>query len=72
MDKVKGIVNSLTDIGMALLSLAIVATVLIGGDNLPFVGNVINNITGIITTLGGAGLAGLLSLGIVVWLVQNR
>lgn len=72
MDKVKGIVNSLTDIGMALLSLGIVASVLIGGENLPFVGNVIGNITGIISTLGSAGLAGLLSLGIVVWLVQNR
>ena len=71
-DQAKSWIRSITEIGVALLSLAIVATLLVGKDKMSFLGDVVGNITGLITQLGTAGLAGLISLGVVVWLVQNR
>ena len=58
-DNARKIIGSITDIGMALLALGIVASLLVGPTNLPFVGNVVSNITGLVTQLGSAGLAGL-------------
>ncbi len=71
-DQAKNWVRSLTEIGIALLSLAIVATLLVGKDKMSFLGDVVGNITGLVAQLGSAGLAGLISLGVVLWLVQNR
>lgn len=72
MDMVKKTVSQLTDIGLSLLALAIVASLLVGSANMSFLGDVAGNIVALVKDLGSAGLAGLLSLGIVVWLVQNR
>ncbi len=71
-DNARKIIGSITDIGMALLALGIIASLLVGPTNLPFVGNVVGNITDLVKQLGSAGLAGLISLGVVVWLVQNK
>jgi hypothetical protein len=72
IDQAKSWVRSLTEIGVALLSLAIVASLLVGPANMTFLGNVVENITSLVTSLGSAGLAGLISLGIVLWLMQTR
>ncbi len=72
MDMVKKTVSQLTDIGLSLLALAIVASLLVGSANMSFLGDVAGNIVALVKELGSAGLAGLLSLGILVWLVQNR
>ena len=69
---VKKTVSQLTDIGLSLLALAIVASLLVGSANMSFLGDVAGNIVALVKDLGSAGLAGLLSLGILVWLVQNR
>jgi len=71
-DNTRKIIGSITDIGMALLALAIVASLLVGPDHMSFLGDVTGNITKLIQSLGSAGLAGLLSLGVVIWLVQNK
>ncbi len=68
----KKTIGSITEIGMALLSLAIIASLLVGKDNMSFLGDVVGNITGLVTQLGSAGLAGLISLGVVCWLIGNR
>jgi hypothetical protein len=72
MDMVKKTVSQLTDIGLSLLALAIVASLLVGSANMSFLGDVAGNIVALVKDLGSAGLAGLLSLGIVVLLVQKR
>ena len=72
MDNAKKVIASLTDIGIALLALAIVASLLVGANNMAFLGDVVGNITALVTELGGAGLAGLIALGVVLWLFQNR
>jgi hypothetical protein len=71
-DQAKSWIRSMTEIGVGLLSLAIVATLLVGKDKMSFLGDVVGNITGLITQLGAAGLAGLITLGVVLWLVQNK
>jgi hypothetical protein len=72
LNEAKSWVRSLTEIGVALLSLAIVASLLVGPANMSFLGNVVGNITDLVKTLGSAGLAGLISLGVVLWLVQSK
>ena len=69
--KMKDVVNQITDAGLGLLALAIVAGILIGG-TLPFFGSVVGNLTSVVNQLGEAGLAGLISLGIIAWLFAGR
>jgi len=71
LGKVKGWIGSLTDIGLMLLALAIVAALLVG-TNLPFFGSVTANIMALVKSLGDAGLVGLITLGIIIWLFSAR
>jgi hypothetical protein len=71
-ENARKVVSNLTEIGIALLTLAIVASLLVGKDNMSFLGDVVGNITGLVAALGSAGLAGLISLGVVLWLFQKR
>tara|TARA_B110000090_G_scaffold28300_1_gene29428 strand:- start:256 stop:477 length:222 start_codon:yes stop_codon:yes gene_type:complete len=68
----KKMVGSLTEVAIALLALAIVASLLVGPSNMSFLGDVVGNITSLVQTLGGAGLAGLISLGVVLALFQQK
>ena len=71
LNQVRTWIGSLTDIGFALIGLGIVLGILIG-NKLPFVGDVVGNLTALITTLGAAGLVGLIALGIIIWLLRSR
>jgi hypothetical protein len=71
MQTVKNWVGALTEIGLMLLALAIVAAVLVG-PQLPFFGGVVANLIAMINDLGKAGLVGLIALGVIVWLFANR
>ena len=71
LDNAKKAIANLTEIGVALLALAIVASLLVGGSNMAFFGSVGGNITSLVSQLGSAGLAGLISLGVVLWLFQR-
>ena len=71
LQRVKAWIGSLTEIGLSLLALAIVAALLVGA-NLPFFGSVTANIMALVKSLGDAGLVGLITLGIIVWLFSQR
>lgn len=71
LQKIKGWIGSLTEIGLMLLALAIVAALLVGA-NLPFFGSVTANIMALVKGLGDGGLVGLITLGIIVWLFSQR
>ena len=71
IDKIKASVAALTEVGLALLAFAIVASLLVGGNNMAFLGDVVGNITSLVQQLGSAGLAGLISLGVVLWLFNR-
>jgi hypothetical protein len=64
-------VGSLTEVAIALLALAVVASLLVGPDNMAFLGDVVGNITALVKQLGSAGLAGLIALGVVLALFQK-
>jgi len=69
--RVKMWIGGLTEIGLMLLALAIVAALLVGGQ-LPFFGGVVANIIAMVAQLGGNGLVGLIVLGIIMWLFSHR
>jgi hypothetical protein len=71
LETVKNWIGALTEIGLLLLALAIVAALLVGA-NLPFFGNVVENILALVKTLGDAGLVGLIALAIIIWLFSGR
>ena len=65
MDNVTGWIRKLTEAGVALVALAIVAQVIFGSGVAFLPGDVIASLTSIISSLGGAGLAGLVVAGLV-------
>lgn len=69
--KIKAWIVAIIDIGLLLLALAIVASLLVGG-TLPFFGGVVGNILALIKDLGANGLAGLIALGVILWLFSKR
>ena len=71
IDKANKAVGSITALGIALLGLAIIAELLVGGSNMAFLGHVTDNIIALVAKLGSAGLAGLISLGVVLWLFNR-
>jgi len=71
MARIKMWIGGLTDIGLMLLALAIVAALLVGGQ-LPFFGGVVSNIIGLVGDLGKNGLVGLIAVAIIMWLFSKR
>ncbi len=67
----KKMVGSLTEVAIALLALAVVASLLVGPENMAFLGDVVGNITALVQQLGSAGLARLIALGVVLALFQK-
>ena len=71
MDNIKTLVNNVTEVFVALLALAIVASLFAGPSNMAFLGDVAGNITALVATLGAAGLPGLIALGIILVLFKR-
>ena len=71
MLQVKAVIGAITDIGLMLLGLAIIAAILVG-PNLPFFGGVVSNLVGIVKELGNNGLVGLIAVGIIIWIFSKR
>ena len=68
---VKSWIGGLTDIGLMLLGLAIVAALLVG-EKMPFFGGDVGNIITMVGQLGSNGLVGLIALGVILWLFSRR
>ena len=68
---IKSVIRELIEIGLVLIALAIVLSILVGG-TLPFLGDVVGNLTNLVKNLGSNGLVGLIVLGIILWLFQGR
>jgi hypothetical protein len=71
LNTVKGWIGALTEIGLMLIALAIVAALLVGA-NLPFFSGVVGNLTNLVKELGANGLVGLIVLGFIIWLFSKR
>src|SRR3982074_3901890 len=71
MHRIKMWIGGLTEIGLMLLALAIVAALLIGGQ-LPFFGGVVANIIGMVAPLGSNGFFGPFFFGLILWVFFHR
>src|SRR6516165_4573451 len=71
IDTIKEWIGALTELALMLLALAIVLSLLVGA-NLPFFGAVTANIMAWVKDMGGNGLVGLITFGIVLWCFSNR
>jgi len=65
MDTVTGWIKKLTEAGVAAIALAVVVQVIFGSGAAFLPGDVIASLTSIISSLGGAGLVGLVVAGLV-------
>ena len=70
-DSVKRFFTQVTEMGLLLIALSVVAGIIFGGD-LPFVGNVVGNLLALIKSLGDGGLIGLIAFGSILWLLSKR
>ena len=69
--KIKSWIGGLSSVALSLLGLAIVLQVLFG-PNVVFVPvDVIGNIQGLVTSLGSAGLVGLITVGVIYWILKK-
>ena len=71
LHKAKLWIGEITEIALLLVALGVVTEILFGGA-VPFVGNVVANLTQLINTLGQNGLVGLVALGIILYLFHKR
>ena len=68
---IKSWIGGLTSVALSLVGLAIVLQVLFAG-NVVFVPmDVIGNIQSLVTSLGSSGLVGLITVGVIYWILKN-
>ena len=71
MDTVKNFLRGIMDIALVIIPLSVVLGIIFG-PSVPFIGTaVVDNISGLISSLGGAGLVGIITLGILYWLAKR-
>ena len=71
MDTVRGFLRSILDVGMAVIPVSVVLGIIFG-PAVPFIGaDTIDNISALVADLGGSGLVGVITLGIL-YALWNR
>lgn len=70
--RIKGWIGQVVEVAWGLLALGIVLQVLFGSDVMFLPVDVIGNITALVVGLGGAGLAGLITVGIIYWIFTDN
>ena len=71
MDTVKNFLRGIMDIALVIIPLSVVLGIIFG-PAVPFIGTaVVDNISGLVSSLGGAGLVGIITLGILYWLARR-
>ena len=65
LNTLRDIIGSLTGIVVSLVALGVAAGVVFGS-GVPFVGGVLDNLLGLVNTLGGEGLVGLIVLAVLL------
>jgi|TARA_B110000967_G_scaffold111696_1_gene114337 hypothetical protein len=68
LTKIKMILREIIDFGLLLIAIAIILEVLFGPSS-PFLGqNIIGNLVNLVKDLGDAGVVGLISIAIIIYL----
>jgi hypothetical protein len=71
LEEVKKWLAEITEIALLLIALGIAFEILFGTD-VVFFGQIIPNLTGLLSQLGEHGLAGLIAFGIILYLFHRR
>ena len=71
LNKVMKGADGAIDVGIKLISLSIILQVIFGSKVSFLTGDVVGSILGIVSTLGGAGLAGIIAAGII-WKLLDK
>ena len=70
LDKIKSVLHSLIDVSLAFLLLGIVAQIVFG--SVPFFpADVVGNLVALISSLGDAGVVGLIAIGVIYYLANR-
>ena len=71
LNTAKNFLSEVVSLGLLLIAVGIVLQVIFGSA-VPFVGgDIVGNLTGLIGSLGYGGLVGLISIGIILYLIQR-
>ena len=71
MDTVKSFLRGIMDVALVVIPLSVVLGIIFG-PSVPFIGTaVVGNISGLISDLGGSGLVGIITLGVLYWLARR-
>tara|TARA_Y100000588_G_C13886823_1_gene766912 strand:+ start:176 stop:403 length:228 start_codon:yes stop_codon:yes gene_type:complete len=65
LDSIVGVVRKLTEVGLAVVALAVVLQVIFGSNAAFLPGDVVGNVTGIVAALGANGLVGLAAVAVL-------
>jgi hypothetical protein len=71
LEEVKKWLGEITEIALLLIALGIAVEILFGTD-VVFFSSIIPNLTGLLNQLGENGLAGLIALGIILYLFHRK
>ena len=72
VDTALGWVRKLTEVGVALVSLAVVLQIIFGPGVEFLPGDVVGNIIGLVSALGSHGLVGLVAIAVLYWLFTKK
>ena len=71
MDTVKSFLRGIMDVALVVIPLSVVLGIIFG-PSVPFIGTaVVGNISSLVTDLGGGGLVGIITLGVLYWLARR-
>ncbi len=70
LQTVRGVIGAITDLGLALLALVIVLFLLVG--DIGRYTDVVGRLVDVVNRLVDGGLAGLIAIGIIIWLFAKR
>ena len=71
LNTAKNFLSEVVSLGLLLIAVGIVLQVIFGSA-VPFVGgDIVGNLTGLIGSLGAGGLVGLISIGIILYLIHR-
>ena len=72
LEELKKWLGEVTEIALLLIALGITFEILFGFEGIPFFGGITANITELLSTLGENGLAGLIALGVILYLFHRK
>ena len=71
MDTAKNFLRGVMDVALVIIPLSVVLGIIFG-PAVPFIGTaVVDNISALVSDLGGNGLVGIIVLGILYWLARR-